>query len=334
MVRGWWATRFPPGIYSAAGGAQCSWKRLSGFGGTFDDTIAGDFGVVRPIVEITPTDNGFSTSGCGLWTLVMPPSTPTPTPAAALTPTSTPTQVASATPKSVVIIPQGWKRIEDDRLGYSLAVPFPWLTFDLQSRVLDPVANLLGGEDAMKLLREFLDSPEGSSLGILAVEPDLSQLFASPPFPMFLNVSIAPMPDEVTAEQLVAFVKGSAETLDDVQLYSIRTGAVNEMPALQVVANADLSGMGFDVAPHLVITILRANQTAYHSDDRNPVERGQRQASPDRSDCRYFPPRSASANGYTDSRANGYTDSRANRYANANTRTGRRCQAGNLPRRR
>ena len=23
----------PPGIYSAAGGAQCSWKRLSGFGG-------------------------------------------------------------------------------------------------------------------------------------------------------------------------------------------------------------------------------------------------------------------------------------------------------------
>ena len=80
-------------------------------------------------------------------------------------------------------IPQGWKRIEDDRLGYSLAVPFPWLTFDLQSRVLDPVANLLGGEDAMKLLREFLDSPEGSSLGILAVEPDLSQLFGQPTFP-------------------------------------------------------------------------------------------------------------------------------------------------------
>ena len=255
----------PSGIYSAAGGAQCSWKRLSGFGGTFDDTIAGDFGVVRPIVEITPTDNGFSTSGCGLWTLVKPPSTPTPTPAAALTPTptSTPTLVASATPRPVVKIPQGWKRIEDDRLGYSLAVPFPWLTFDLQSRVLDPVASLLGGEDAKELLREFLDSPEGSSLGILAVEPDLSQLFASPPFPMFLNVSIAPMPDEVTAEQLVAFVKRSAETLDDVQLHSIRTGAVNEMPALQVVASADLSGMGFDVAPHLVITILRANQTAY-----------------------------------------------------------------------
>ena len=116
----------PAGIYSAAGGAQCSWKRLSGFGGTFDDTIAGDFGVVRPIVEITPTDNGFSTSGCGLWTLVKPPSTPTPTPAAALTPTSTPTPtlVASATPRPVVKIPLGWKRIEDDRLGYSLAVPF------------------------------------------------------------------------------------------------------------------------------------------------------------------------------------------------------------------
>ena len=40
-----------PGLYSASGGAQCSWQRLSGFGGTSDDVIASDFGAARPIVD-------------------------------------------------------------------------------------------------------------------------------------------------------------------------------------------------------------------------------------------------------------------------------------------
>ncbi len=256
------------GIYSAPGGAECSWKRLSGFSGATEDTIAAGSGADRLIVEIVPADRGFSTSGCGQWTLISAPSTPTPTPAATLTltpapaPTLTPT--ASPVPTPVVKIPTGWKRIEDDRLGYSLAVPFPWITFDLQSGLLDPIASMLGGEEAVDLLREFLNSPEGANIGILAIEPDISQLFARPPFPMFLNVSVAPLSDDVTADQLVAFVKRSAEAMEDSQLQSIRAGAVNEMPALQAVVTADLGGsIGLELAPHLVITVLRANQTAY-----------------------------------------------------------------------
>ena len=256
------------GIYSAQGGAECSWKRLSGFSGASEDTIATGSGAVRLIVEIVPTDRGFSTSGCGQWTLVSAPSTPTLTPTAThvatLKPTSTPTPTASPVPTPVVKIPKGWKRIEDDRLGYSLAVPFPWITFDLQSRLLDPIAGMLGGEEAVDLLGEFLDSPEGANIGILAIEPDISQLFARPPFPMFLNVSVAPLPDNVTADQLVAFVKRSAETMEDAQLHSIRTGAVNGLPALQAVLTADLGGsIGLELSPHLVITVVRANQTAY-----------------------------------------------------------------------
>ena len=185
------------GIYSAQGGAECSWKRLSGFSGASEDTIAAGSGAARLIVEILPTDKGFSTSSCGQWTLVSAPSTLTPTPTAThvatLKPTSTPTPTASPVPTPVVKIPTGWKRIEDDRLGYSLAVPFPWITFDLQSGLLDPIASMLGGEEAVDLLREFLNSPEGANIGILAIEPDISQLFARPPFPMFLNVSVAPL---------------------------------------------------------------------------------------------------------------------------------------------
>ena len=102
MVRGWWAMRFPAGIYSAPGGAQCSWKRLSGFGGTTDDLIAIDYGVVRPIVEISPTDAGFMTSDCGSWTLIKQVSTPrsasTPNPTPTATPTPAPTAKSAPTP--------------------------------------------------------------------------------------------------------------------------------------------------------------------------------------------------------------------------------------------
>ena len=47
------------GIYAAAGGEQCSWQRLSGFGGTAAEVVASASGAVRPIVEIAPTDRGF-----------------------------------------------------------------------------------------------------------------------------------------------------------------------------------------------------------------------------------------------------------------------------------
>ena len=90
----------PAGIYSAPGGAQCAWKRLSGFGGTTNDIIASDFGIVRPIVEISLTDMGFTTSGCGAWTLIEKVSTPTSTLTPTQAPTRAPTPTATRTPAS------------------------------------------------------------------------------------------------------------------------------------------------------------------------------------------------------------------------------------------
>ena len=46
-------------------------------------------------------------------------------------------------------------------------------------------------------------------------------------------------------------------------MHSVMTGAVNGMPALRAVVTANLSSMGFDIAPYVVVTVLRANQTAY-----------------------------------------------------------------------
>jgi hypothetical protein len=52
----------------------CYWERLSGFSGEFSDVIANNFDSVRQIVEIKPSDAGFSTdSKCGTWSTDLSP---------------------------------------------------------------------------------------------------------------------------------------------------------------------------------------------------------------------------------------------------------------------
>jgi len=58
-----------PGRYRARNLSFCYWERLSGLGGSFDETIAnGNPSGSSAVVEIRPTDKGFSSSGCGEWT--------------------------------------------------------------------------------------------------------------------------------------------------------------------------------------------------------------------------------------------------------------------------
>src|SRR5687768_5426454 len=51
-------------------GSSCYWERLNGFGGTFGNIIANFFGTAPGIVTISATDQGFSSSGCGVWTKI------------------------------------------------------------------------------------------------------------------------------------------------------------------------------------------------------------------------------------------------------------------------
>ena len=263
-----------PGIYAAPGGEQCSWQRLSGFGGTADEVVASASGAVRPIVEIAATDRGFSTSNCGDWTTVSiqvqptPPATPTPvpTPTAALTPTALPTPIASPVPLATVEIPRGWKRIEDDHLGYSLAVPFTWITFDPRAGTLNPVAGRFIGEEALAAVRVLQEAPDLADfidVGVMAVEPDLTQLFARPPFPMLLNVSTIHGFDTYLGDDLVRSLRSSLETVP-VDIQSIKEETVSGWPAAQAVLTIDLEKQAnIDLTPHLVITFVQANETSY-----------------------------------------------------------------------
>jgi hypothetical protein len=57
-----------PGTYQTAGGADCYWGRLSGFGAEPDDITDAYIGDEPQIVQILPTDVGFESSDCGTWT--------------------------------------------------------------------------------------------------------------------------------------------------------------------------------------------------------------------------------------------------------------------------
>jgi hypothetical protein len=59
-----------PGTWRSSGGDICYWERLSGFSGEFKDIIANDTESGQATVTIAPSDVGFSTSGCGEWTLL------------------------------------------------------------------------------------------------------------------------------------------------------------------------------------------------------------------------------------------------------------------------
>lgn len=58
----------PPGTYRNRAAARCYWERLKGFGGGLDDILANSISPGPAIVTILPTDKGFHSSTCGVFT--------------------------------------------------------------------------------------------------------------------------------------------------------------------------------------------------------------------------------------------------------------------------
>jgi hypothetical protein len=57
-----------PGRYQSDGGSRCSWERRANFRGEGTDGVIAEGKVEGPaVVDIVPTDVGFSSSGCGDW---------------------------------------------------------------------------------------------------------------------------------------------------------------------------------------------------------------------------------------------------------------------------
>jgi len=61
-------TDMDPGTYRNSGGRNCYWERLRGFNGSMNAIIANGGSSNPSIVAIAPTDAGFQSNGCGMWT--------------------------------------------------------------------------------------------------------------------------------------------------------------------------------------------------------------------------------------------------------------------------
>lgn len=64
-------TDIAPGTWRSNGsGTGCYWARQKSFSGKISDVIANYFGSASAVVTISPTDVGFTSSGCGSWARV------------------------------------------------------------------------------------------------------------------------------------------------------------------------------------------------------------------------------------------------------------------------
>lgn len=73
-------TDIPAGTYrTRRDAAGCYWERESGFSGSSSDIKANNFTNAHDVVTIDPSDAGFKTNGCGIWTSDLSALTQSPT---------------------------------------------------------------------------------------------------------------------------------------------------------------------------------------------------------------------------------------------------------------
>lgn len=220
-------------------------------------------------------------AGCGR---SKPAPTPTPIPPTAtptaLPPTATPmpetaTDGAASTetvteaeatpvPTPVVTIPDGFTVKTDDTLGYSLALPSNWTEFDLRSERIQSMAGTFGFADQIAPLIEFLDTPDGQAVGMVAMTDLAGVMFGG--VPTLLNVSVVDSP-RATPDSVLNAVQGTIEanasSLGDVQIESLEATTVNNLPAVQGTAIVDLSSYGIDKQLYAKFVGLIANDKIY-----------------------------------------------------------------------
>lgn len=206
-------------------------------------------------------------SACGG---IVPPPTPTPSPTPTPTPMPTPTPVPDAEPAVVpaatpqVTIPAGFSPRVDEVRGYSLALPGGWTDLDLRSRQFRNMAGTFGLGDALAPLNQFLESPEGDAVGLVAMTDLAGVMFGG--LPTLLNVSVLEAPG-ATPEQVQTMVaqllEDNAALLGGLDVESLEATTVNNLPAVVATATGDLASVGMDAQLYARVVGLVANDNVY-----------------------------------------------------------------------
>jgi len=178
--------------------------------------------------------------------------------AATVRPTATPT----AQPTPIVVIPSGFTAQVDSVRGYSLALPRGYALLDLRSAQFRNMANTIGMGAQLSTLTDFLDSPAGEMVGILAAADLPGMIFGGLPTILQVLVIDAPGATQETAQGSVAAVL-SAEGgfLSNPVIEKIESATINNLPGVRAAVTGNLAGANRPMAGTVVG--LLANQKLY-----------------------------------------------------------------------
>lgn len=189
----------------------------------------------------------------------LPTVTPT---AAAQQPTVTPrAAVARATatvtltprPTPIVVIPSGFTKQTDSGRGYSLALPRGYTLLDLRSAQFRNLANTVGMGGQMASLNEFLDSPAGQSVGILAASDLAGMIFGGLPTIAQVMVVDAKGASQDTAQVSInSLLTGQGGFLSNPVIETMENVTINNLPGVRATVTGSMAGSNRAMAGKVV----------------------------------------------------------------------------------
>lgn len=213
---------------------------------------------------------------------VAPTATPVPPTATPEPPTATPEpaddaestestetaaeESAEATPAPTpqVTIPDDFDAMTDEERGYSLALPGGWSVVDLRGDTVQKMAGTFGMDAQLAPLNDFLASPEGDAVGVVAATDLAGVIFGG--LPTILNVSVIDAPGATSESVMTAIedtINANGAMLGDVTVGEMEATTVNNMPAVVADAVANLSSVGMDNELYAKVVGLIANDKIY-----------------------------------------------------------------------
>lgn len=220
--------------------------------------------VVAATIE-TPTETPTETETATEPAATQPPAeeaaatataTPSPTatrqPATA-TPRARPAVTATPRPTPIVVIPGGFTVQTDSARGYSLALPRGYTLLDLRSAQFRNLANAVGMGGQMTALNEFLDSPAGQSVGMLAASDLAGMIFGGLPTIAQVMVVDAKGASQDTAQVSInSLLTGQGGFLTNPVIETMENVTINNLPGVRATVTGSMAGTNRAMAGKVV----------------------------------------------------------------------------------
>lgn len=154
-----------------------------------------------------------------------------------------PTATATPRPTPVVVIPNGFTVQTDSVRGYSLALPRGYTLLDLRSAQFRNLANAVGMGGQMTALNDFLDSPAGQSVGMLAASDLTGMIFGGLPTIAQVMVVDAKGASQDTAQvSITSLLTGQGGFLSNPKIETIENVTINNLPGVRATVTGTMAG--------------------------------------------------------------------------------------------